>query len=200
MRHDRRCGDHLGAAEHDAVVPLSDHAGVEERLTLLVRGLRAIPLRRHYRVRDEEVFVPRPRVEAEQVLGELLTASREDVGRAGKPREDRSTRVGRASHDAERALRPRTVNVAAEREIGRGARDEPHGRRAAARRRFDVCRRVGIPALARQIVHRRDLADRLREGRMAGDVGHSLAVQVYGAPVVETLEELSPRSHRRWRL
>jgi hypothetical protein len=200
VRHDRRRGDHLGAAQHDAVVALFDHAGVEERLTLLVRGLRTITLWRHHGVRDEEVFVPCARVEAEQVVGELLAAPREDVGRAREPREDRRARVGGASHDAERTLRPRPMNVAAECEIGRGARDEPHGRRAGARRRLDVRRRVGIPPLARQIVHGRDLADRLREGRMTRHVGHSLAVEVHGASVVETLEELSSCSHGKWRL
>ena len=51
--------DLLGARDHDAVVALLHHAGMQRRVALLVRGLAAVDLRRHDRVADVEVLVAR---------------------------------------------------------------------------------------------------------------------------------------------
>ena len=50
-------GKLLRARDHDAVVALLDHAGVERRIALLVRRLAAVDLRRHDRVADVEMLV-----------------------------------------------------------------------------------------------------------------------------------------------
>ena len=50
-------GKLLRARDHDAVVALLHHAGVERRIALLVRRLAAVDLRRHDRVADVEMLV-----------------------------------------------------------------------------------------------------------------------------------------------
>ena len=67
-------GELLRAFDDDAVVALLDHAGIERRIALLVRGFRAVDLRRHDGVRAIDVVVAHELVEREEIIGEFLLA------------------------------------------------------------------------------------------------------------------------------
>jgi hypothetical protein len=83
------------AADDDAGVRLLHHAGVEERLWMLVGGRAAVDLRGHDGVGDVEVLIARLRVEAQHVVAELRAAAVEELAPPREAGQDLTQR-GRA--------------------------------------------------------------------------------------------------------
>ena len=100
-------GKLLRAGNDDAVVAFLDYAGIERRVALLVRGLRAVDLRRHDGVGAIDVVVAHEFVERGEILGEfLLAGAGEKLRHRRIAGEKAGDVVGRAAHQAESRLRP----------------------------------------------------------------------------------------------
>ena len=105
--------ERLGARDDDAVAPLLDHPGIEVRILLLVRRLRAVDVGRDDDVRGVEVVVTKVGVEPHHVVAEALTVPREEVGAQGEARHEPSHVVGRAAHHSEGRIRPEAMRTPA---------------------------------------------------------------------------------------
>ena len=120
-RADRR--EDARAPDHDAVVVAVDDAGRERRAALLRDADRAVRLRVHERMREQQVVVAHVLVVALHVLAVAALVLAEPVGRGGERHERAVAVVARATEGAER-------------ELGRHA----HRRRAP----LDVCDARGL--------------------------------------------------------
>jgi hypothetical protein len=167
--------------------------GVQERLGVLVRRRRPVDLRRHDGVGDVEILVARLLVEAHDIVPELPAAPVEELAPAGEPGQHRGDMVGRAAHEPVGAFRPEPVNRTPAAEILGRARDEPHRADAAAAGGIDGGGRVGRAAGG--IVSLGDAPDRLREGRVRGDIGDALPVEEDRAAIPEAGQVLARRAH-----
>jgi len=176
------------------VVALTHDAGIEKRLGLAVSRLRAVDLGRHDRVGEVEVLGARLLPELHDVVAELAAGPVEELAPRRERRDDGGDVVGRAPHEPVGRLGPEAVDAAADLEVVRAARDQPHRADAPARGRIDGRGHVGRGG--RPIVRLGDLADRLDERRVLGDVVHALAVEEDGASVAQRRDVGGAPTHR----
>ena len=183
----------LAALQDDAAVGLLDHAGIERRIGLLVRGLAAVDLRRDDGISDVAVVVARVFVEIDHVVGEAFAAGREDLRLGGKSAEEIRYVVGDAAHQAKGLFGPFFCGDALRAQIGVRLGDliAPPYRAAGIGRgeghRLAVLRRGGI------IEQPGERARGAAEGGVGHDLRHALAFDENGAPAPAELgEEASP--------
>ena len=175
----------LRAGDHDAVVALLHHAGVERRIALLVRGLAAVDLRRHDRVAEVEMVVAHEFIECDDVVGILLAAGREHAWHRRVAAEEARDVVGRAPHQAEGRLRPFLLEQPPGAKIGVGLRDligAQHRRAGLGRGKRH---QLAVGRLRRDVVEPGDRARGLAKRLVLRDIRDLLAVEEDMPPVVE---------------
>ena len=177
--------DLLRACDHDAVVALLDHAGVERRIALLVRGLAAIDLRRHDRVADVEMLVAHLLVERDDVVGEFLSGLGEHLGHRSIAGEEARDVVGRAAHQAEGRLRPFLREQPPRAQIGVGPRNLEGAQHRRAGLGRGECHQLAVFRRRRDVVEPRHRARGLAERLVLADIGDALAIEKHLAAVVE---------------
>ena len=177
--------DLLRACDHDAVVALLHHAGIERGIALLVRRFRAVDLRRDDGVAEIEVLVAHALIERDHVVGELLTAGRKHARHRRIAGEESGHMIGRAPHQAEAGLGPFLREQPPRLEVGVRARDLVGAQHRLAglgrgeRHQLAVLKRRG------DVVEPRHRARRFAERGMGGDVLDPLAVDKHRPAVIQ---------------
>jgi len=193
-------GELLRAADDDAVIALLDHAGIERRIALLVRGFAAVDLRRHDGIGGVKVIVAQVLVEGDHVVREILSARGEHVRRRGVAAEESGDVVGRAAHQAECRLRPGLGKQASRPQIGMAVRDLVSAQHRLAGLGRDERHALTHLRRRRDVVESRDRARRLPEGEMRGHVLDAFAVDEHLPSIVERAKIVGSGSHRSLRL
>ena len=109
----------------DAVVALLDHAGIERRIALLVRGLTAIDLRRHDGVAAIDVMVAHEFVKRDEVVGEVLAGCGKEPRLRRIAGEEAGDVIGGAAHQPEGRLGPGFGKQPPRAQVGVAVRDLP---------------------------------------------------------------------------
>jgi hypothetical protein len=176
---------------------LLDHARVEVRVFLLVRGLGAVDVGRGDDVGRIKIRLAEPGVVPHDIVREALPLPREEIRAHGESGDEARHVVRRAAHEAERGVGPEPVRAATRREILRRLRDEEALVDGLAGGRRRKGHHVAVLGRGREVVEMRDAPHGAVERRVLGDVRHPLPVDVDGPAVLEARDVLSARSDHR---
>src|SRR5262245_14245189 len=193
-------GELLRARDDNAVIALLDHAGIERRVALLVRGLAAVDLRRDDGVGGVEVIVAQVLVERDHVVREILPARGQYARGRGIAAEEAGDMVGGAAHQAERRLRPGLGKQASRPQISMAARDLVGAKHRLAGFGRDERHARAHLRRRRDVVESCDRARRLAEREMRSHVLDAFAVDEHLPSVIERAKIVGAGSHTWIRL
>jgi hypothetical protein len=185
VRHHAAGGEHLRPANDDAAVALGRRARVQEGLRLLVGGLCPVDRRLHDGVAEIEILVGRLRVEAQQVVGELLAVAGEELRRAGEAGEEGGDVIGRAAEEAIRGVGPALDRLPPGGEVLARARHQPGLVDGPAVARRGIRHQRPIRRIVGDVVEVGERAYGGGEGRVIGDVLDTLAVEEHRAAIAQ---------------
>jgi hypothetical protein len=170
----------LTTRDVNAGIGFLDHACVERRISLFVRRLAAVDLRRNDRVSDITVIVADVLVEVDHVLAVAGAARREDLRLGSKAAKEIRHVVGGAAHQPESLFGPGLRRKSFRTKVRVRFRNliaAPHRQPGIGRgkgHQFAVLRR------RRMVEEAGDRTRRLTERRMRYRVRHALAIDEYG--------------------
>ena len=181
----RARGDDLGAAHHDARIGLLLH--VHENVSDLFGRLVLVQRRVDQRVVEEQAALLRFPIPALRVF----VVGRVELGVGAQRARQAGLVVGRAAHPAVRNARPLGDRIPAADEVLRAARHLVERMRHAAAARIRLGRELGLRVgVVQRVVHARQHARGIAEGRMTRHVGDALPIDPHFPLVVQAVEKL----------
>ena len=189
VAQDRAGAEHLRTLDDDAIVALLGHAHVEVLLVLFVRRLCPVDGRMNDRIAEVQALIAAPRVEAFEVVGELLATLCEHRKCAYESSEERGDVVRAAAEEAARLVRPCFDGEPPRCEVGTRPRRLPppmHGLTVGGR---VVAVEVAVGRVCSDVVQVGHGVRDAGEGGMGGEVLDAFAIEHDLAAIVERLEE-----------
>ena len=189
VRHDRRCAEHLGAANGDAGRILVDDAR-DQILRLFAPGLAALGLRIDDDVGQEQIALAGIIEIIGERLGALGAVLAKDIEAHALPDQSRGQMVRRTAEKAAGQRRPGLQRFAPLHHLVVAARHLPGAVDAPVRAVRLEGHEFEIVRMRLEVVERGGGAHRVAERGMRGDVADRLAVEKDGAAVLERLDVL----------